>query len=96
MSMNNGILRGTLYIVQSIGLVLLPQFTVWETEPPKNHYSILILVVASVLAAGNALRGFLDQHLSRNPPEKDANKPVTVPLTVQVDPNQKVETTVTT
>jgi len=94
MKLNNGILRGTIYAVQAMGLVLLGAFSTWENEPPKNNWSFAIVTVATILAGVGAVRAYIDQHLARNPPKEDENKPVTIPVTVQVD-KQQVETTTT-
>jgi hypothetical protein len=62
---NNGHLRGLIYVglpaVSTIGAA----FATWADAPPKNFYVIGVVLCATIVNAGTALRGYLDQHLSR-------------------------------
>ncbi len=90
---NNGVARGLLYFSIAAGTPLVAQFTEWDETAPKTYYAIAASVIAALVAGLVAIRAFIDQHLSSNPPAGEENKPVTVPVTMQVDP-QNLQTEV--
>jgi hypothetical protein len=64
---NNGHLRGLIYVSQQVALTLGAACAVWSDNPPKNKFAICVVIFATISGAINALRGYLDQHLSKNP-----------------------------
>lgn len=70
MNWNNGVLRGTLYTVLPILTTVGAACSDWSKEPPKNIFVVGVVICAALTNAGVSLRGFLDQHLSRNPPSE--------------------------
>lgn len=72
---NNGVLRGWLYTGLAAAAVIGPQLEKWVNTPPANGFEIASIILAALVAAANALRAYLDQHLSRN--EKDPSTPPT-------------------
>jgi hypothetical protein len=71
---NNGHLRGLIYVglpaISTIGAA----FATWSDEPPKNFYVVGVVLCATIVNAGTALRGYLDQHLSRASTSEDGSE----------------------
>lgn len=44
----------------------------WATQPPKNFYEVIGVLLLATVCGANAIRAYVDQHLSRNPKEHES------------------------
>lgn len=65
--LNNGTLRGILYLGGSLALALGEKLLSWGDTPPKNGYIVSGSVLLAFGGMFNTWRAYIDQHLSRNP-----------------------------
>lgn len=70
---NNGHLRGTLYFSVAFLTPVVAALQQWTERSPQNFYAISAVIVGAFLSGLVTLRAYLDQHLSRNPPDSVTN-----------------------
>lgn len=95
---NNGHLLGAIYTLSAVALFAAGTFDTWSKTPPANYYVVAAFICLLIATGLNALRGYLDQHLSRTPdPASELSKDkssvkatvtpeVTPPSNTPVDP----------
>jgi hypothetical protein len=64
---NNGHLRGLLYVSGAAATTLGAACADWANTPPRNWYVVGVVFFAMIGNVVLQLRGYLDQHLSKNP-----------------------------
>ena len=70
---NNGLARGYLYVWIAVCGLCVERFLSWSKTPPANWFEVVAFLFAVGLIAGNTVRSYIDQHISRNKHEAPPN-----------------------